>query len=313
MTMRDLAMLAGGLTDLADLKQAEIARRPDTSSMQLLSETVRVPLDSGYLFAENAGVPADAAEVLLKPYDNVLIFPDPDRKNPMSVKITGEVRYPGAYTLRNRNERLSDLVARAGGVTAQGDANAAYFSRRVDQDEQVKKLVEGAGEVLNEETGQITAKATGTKRLESGGSRIRVGVDVLKAVNQTASRDNLFLVEGDSIFVPAKQQTVAVRGEVNAPTALVVNGKGLGAYIKAAGGGTALANTRSAYVIQPNGKIQSRSHLLWLIKLDPEPKPGATVVVPAKSEKANNGSFLQTLTVVVQSLAALATASVLLK
>jgi protein involved in polysaccharide export with SLBB domain len=313
MTMRDLAMLAGGLTDLADLRQAEIARRPDTSSVQLLSETVRVPLDSGYLFAENTGIPARASEFMLKPYDNVLIFPDPERRNPVAVQITGEVRYPGTYTLRNRNERLSDLVSRAGGVTDQGDATAAYFSRRISDGGQVKKLVEGAGEVLNEETGQVTAKASDIKRLESGGSRIRVGVDVLKAVNQTASRDNLFLVEGDSLFVPARQQTVAVRGEVNVPTALVVSGKGLGAYIKAAGGGTALANTRSAYVIQPNGKIQSRSHLFWLIQLDPEPKPGATVVVPAKSEKSSNGSFLQTMAVVVQSLAALATASVLLK
>jgi protein involved in polysaccharide export with SLBB domain len=313
MTLRDLALLAGGLTELADLTLAEVARRPDTSSVQTLSETVRVPLDSGYLFAESAGVLAKATEFALKPYDNVLVFLDPQRKNPVTVKITGEVKYPGAYTLRNRSERLSDLVTRAGGVTTQGDPSAAYFSRRIDQAEQVKKLVEGAGEVVDEETGQVTAKATDTRRLESGGSRIRVGVDVLKAVNQTASRDNLFLVEGDSLFVPTKQQTVAVRGEVNAPTALVANGRGLGSYIKAGGGATALGNARGAYVIQPNGKIESRSHVLWFITLDPEPKPGATVVVPAKSEKSNGGSFIQTMSVIIQSLTALATASVLLK
>jgi len=66
-------------------------------------------------------------------------------------------------------------------------------------------------------------------------------------------------------------------------------------------------------VIQPNGKIETRSHLLWVITLDPEPKPGATVVVPAKADKASSGSFLQTFTVIVQSLAALATARALLQ
>jgi protein involved in polysaccharide export with SLBB domain len=313
MTLRDLALLAGGLTELADLAQAEVARRPDTSSVQTLSETVRVPLDSGYLFAENADTPAKATEFALKPYDNVLIFLDPQRRNPATVKITGEVKYPGAYTLRNRSERLSDLVTRAGGVTAQGDPSAAYFSRRVDQAEQVRKLVEGAGEVVDEETGQVTAKGTDARRLESGGSRIRVGVDVVNAVNQSGSRDNLFLVEGDSLFVPTRQQTVAVRGEVNAPTALVVNGSGLGSYIKAGGGATTLGNTRGAYVIQPNGKIESRSHLFWFITLDPEPRPGATVVVPAKSDKSKGDSFIQTMSVIIQSLTALATASVLLK
>jgi protein involved in polysaccharide export with SLBB domain len=149
--------------------------------------------------------------------------------------------------------------------------------------------------------------------LEEGGARIRLGVDLSTALRSTSAGDNLVLVDGDSIHVPQRQQTVTVRGEVNAPTALVATGKGIGAYIAAAGGKTALGNTRGAYVIQPNGKIQSRHHLLWVITLDPEPKPGATVVVPAKAEKTGGGSFIQTFTVLVQSLAALATARALLQ
>jgi hypothetical protein len=93
----------------------------------------------------------------------------------------------------------------------------------------------------------------------------------------------------------------------------VANGKGIGAYLASAGGKTAVGNARGAYVIQPNGKIETRRHLLWVITLDPEPRPGATVVVPTKADKTGSGSFLQTLTVVVQSLAALATARALLK
>lgn len=308
MTLRDLALLAGGLSDLADLRQAEIARRPDTSSALLLSETVRVPLDSGYLFAEGRVAPAGALDVPLKPYDNVLIFADPERRAPVTVKITGEVQYPGTYTLRTRNERLAALVARAGGLTTQGDAAAAYFSRRVDSSATVNRLVRSAGQVRSVQSGQVKAEVSDTAKMDEAGARIRVGVDLPEALARVDSRDNLFLTDGDSVHVPSRQQIVSVRGEVNAPTAFVATGRGLGAYIDAAGGGTAAGNTRRAYVIQPNGKIESRRHLFWFVTLDPEPRPGATVVVPAKGERTAGTSILQTLAVVAQTLAALATA-----
>ncbi|MDQ8173537.1 MAG: capsule biosynthesis GfcC family protein, partial [Gemmatimonadota bacterium] len=215
-----------------------------------------------------------------------------------------------SYTMRTRSERLDDVLQRAGGVTAYGDAAAAYFSRRVAGTSQVEQLVKRSTEVRDEQTGAVTANAGDAARLDNGGSRIRVGVDVVKALRDRASRDNLLLVDGDSIHVPARQQTVTVRGAVNAPTETVATGKGLGAYIKSAGGGSTLANVRAAYVIQPNGKIESRSHILWVITLDPEPRPGATVVVPAKGEQ-RQGTLMQTITVITQTLTALATVVVL--
>jgi protein involved in polysaccharide export with SLBB domain len=308
MTLRDLALLAGGLSDLADLRQAEIARRPDTSSALLLSETIRVPLDSGYLFAEGRAAPGRATDVPLKPYDNVLIFADPDRRSPVTVKITGEVQFPGTYTLRTRNERLSALVSRAGGLSAHGDVAAVYYSRRVDSSATVSRLVRSAAKVRDPQTGQIKAVVSDIDKLEDAGTRIRVGVDLSQALARTESRDNLFLLDGDSVHVPARQQIVTVRGEVNSPTAFVATGKGLGSYIAAAGGGSATGNTRRAYVIQPNGKIEIRRHLFWFVTLDPEPRPGSTVVVPAKGERVAGTSILQTLAVMAQTIAALATA-----
>jgi protein involved in polysaccharide export with SLBB domain len=149
--------------------------------------------------------------------------------------------------------------------------------------------------------------------LEDGGTRIRVGVDLPQALARAESRDNLFLLDGDSVHVPARQQIVTVRGEVNAPTAFVANGRGLSSYIASAGGGTPSGNARRAYVIQPNGKIESRGHLLWLIRLDPTPKPGATVVVPARGERTAGASVIQTLSVVAQTLAAVAAAVAITK
>jgi polysaccharide export outer membrane protein len=308
MTLRDLALLAGGLSEYADLRQAEIARRPDSASALVLSVTERVPLDSGYLFAEGLGLPSGAREVVLKPYDNVLIFNDPNRRPPITVQVTGEVRYPGTYTLRARNERLSTLLERAGGVTVEGELSGGYFSRRVERSANVEKLVREASSVRDTRTGQVTATLSDTARLENAGTRVRVGVDLARALARVESSDNLYLQDGDSLHVPARQQVVTVRGEVNAPTAVVASGKGLGAYVSAAGGTTPRGRGRSAYVIQPNGKIQQRTYLLWVIRLDPTPRPGATVVVPAKGEKTEGGSLLQTLAVIGQTLAAVAAA-----
>jgi protein involved in polysaccharide export with SLBB domain len=295
MTLRDLALLAGGITDFADLRQAEIARRPDTSSTLVLSETVRIPLDSGYLFAEGRVPPAGTRDIALKPYDNVLIFADPERRAPVVVRVTGEVQYPGTYTLRTRNEQLSSLIERAGGITGQGDAGAAHFSRRLASEALVERLVQTTG--------------SDSARLDDGGSRIRVGVDLPRALARSDSRENLYLENGDSLHIPPRQQIVTVRGEVNVPTALVASGQRLGAYIKAGGGPTATANGRRAYVIQPNGKIESRTRLFWLITLDPTPRPGATVVVPAKGERTDSGTSIpQLLALVAQTMATVAAA-----
>ncbi|MEI6739344.1 MAG: hypothetical protein WCK74_03440, partial [Gemmatimonadaceae bacterium] len=105
----------------------------------------------------------------------------------------------------------------------------------------------------------------------------------------------------------------SVRGEVNAPTSLVATGRSLGAYIRAAGGATAVGDTRKVYVIQPNGKIQSRVRVLGFMDFDPTPQPGATVVVPAQGERQTLTTVLQTTSIIVQSLTALATVWVLFK
>ena len=311
MTLRDLVMQAGGLNELALLREAEIARLPEVRDEQTLATTVRVPLDSGYLFAEGRTAVAGAREELLRPYDNVLIFRDPARGEAIRVQVHGEVRFPGTFILRSRTDRLSDVLERAGGFTTQGDATAVYFSRLTNESSQVTQVVRRSALTRTDSLGRPIPEATAASSgLDNGGRRIRVGVDVPDAVRRPDGAENLFLLNGDSLYVPAKQQTVTVRGEVNSPTALVANGKKLGAYLAAAGGATPNGKASKAYVLQPNGKIESRARLLWLVTLDPTPKPGATVVVPAQGEQ-RQGSFMQTITVITQTLTALATVVVL--
>ncbi len=305
MTLRDLVLQAGGLSDLAELRQAEIARRPEVSDANVLSTTVRVPLDSGYLFADGRTASTGAREVPLAPFDNVLIFRDPERGAPVSVQVYGEVRLPGRYAVRNRGERLSDLIERAGGFTAQGDTSAVYFSRLTSENEQVASLVRKASPAATDSLGR-SLPVSDAVGVVGDSARIRVGVDVAEALRRRDRAENLYLQEGDSLFVPARRQTVSVRGEVNAPTQLVATGQSLGAYLNAAGGATPRGDAAHAYVIQPNGKIESRRRLFWVIVRDPTPKAGATVVVPGQGEP-RPGSRLETLTLITQTLVALAT------
>ncbi len=305
MTLRDLALQAGGLSDLAELRQAEIARRPELADENVLSTTIRVPLDSGYLFADGRTPPNGAREVPLEPFDNVLIFRDPERGEMVSVQVHGEVRLPGTYAIRTRGERLSDLIERAGGFTAQGDTSAAYFSRVTSENELVSTLVRRATGPETDSLGRVLS-VSDSMGVAGEPGRIRVGVDVAEALRRRDRPDNLYLQDGDSLFIPARRQTVSVRGEVNAPTQLVATGHSLGAYLNAAGGPTPRGQESHAYVIQPNGKIESRRRLFWVFIRDPTPKPGATVVVPARGEQ-RPGSRLETITLITQTLTALAT------
>ena len=261
MTLRDLVLLANGVHESAYLKEAEIARLPDDRSGGRTASTMRVPLDSTYLFERGPdgryigppGIPvpsAGAPDVPLKPYDNVLIMRQPDWALQRSVTLEGEVRLPGVYTLTNKNERLSDVVKRAGGLTNEAYADGIVFFRR---DNNIG----------------------------------RVGVELASAMRRYESADNLILRDGDRIAIPAYNAVVTIRGAVNLPSAVAyVRGKGIDYYIGAAGGPAPEADEDHAFVIQPSGKLETVKNHLFLPDQMPKPRPGSVVTVPEGDGKA---------------------------
>lgn len=293
MTLRDLVLMAGGLREGAYLREAELARLPENRQGGVTATTVRVPLDSSYLGDYVPGEPYDGApgqaspafgaspEVPLMPYDNVLIMEQPDWQLQRTVWLTGEVRFPGPYALKTKNEKLTDLLQRAGGLTDEADASAAYFSR-------VKAATSFAADTL-----ALTI-------------RTRVGVSLDRALNRPRGNENLVLLDRDSLHVPFRRTTVDIQGDVNAPSAITLaRGKSIRYYLRAAGGASATGDERRAYVIQPNGKIESRSRVLWIIPMDPNPQAGATVVVPQRREDSRTGERIATLGIIAQTLASL--------
>lgn len=259
MTLRDAVLMAHSLQPGAMLDSVEIARLPVDRSGGQLATTLRVPIDSTYLFDQIApgggvlppGMPFrghGAPEIPLKPYDNILVFAQPEFEFQRAVYIGGEVKFPGTYALRNKSERLITLVRRAGGLTNQAYPEGIVFTRHVRQ--------------------------TG-----------RINIDLRHALRDSTSSDNVILQPGDSVLIPEYQPSVRVTGSVNSPGSILYRrGEGLAYYVSGAGGYAKNADGGRTSVRAANGAVRTRSgRVLFFFRGDgPEPGPGSEIFVPAK-------------------------------
>ena len=247
----------------ASLNEAEVARLPTDRAGGQLATTERVPMDSTYLFERDSlgryvgppGVPFPAKgtpEVPLKPYDNVLILRQPEFDFQRTVSVTGQVRFPGTYSLRTKTDRLADVIARSGGLTRQAYADGIRFVRAVDN----------VG---------------------------RINVDLTRALSDTTSSANIILQPGDAIEVPEYQPAVKVSGAVNSPgSVLWKTGANLEYYLERAGGFSYRAEKSKVSVRYANGEVRTRRRSIFGAS-DPKPGPGSEVFVPARdsTERTN--------------------------
>jgi len=282
MTLRDAALLADGLKEDAFLDYAEVARLPENRSGGTVATSIRVPLDSTYIFDRSAtgkylgppGLPTKASgapNFVLQPFDNILIFAQPGWELQRTVTLTGQVQFPGKYALLTRSERLSDLIAQAGGLTNEAYAAGIQFFRRKGQ--------EG-----------------------------RIGIDLPLVLQDSAYHDNLILAGGDSIHIPEYNPVVRVQGAVNAPLAVTwAEGKNMDFYIASAGGYSRDADKGRTYVTQPSGKVESVKRRFLLPDGKPVPAAGGTIFVPEKDKTKPSGNTLQILATAATIIASLAT------
>ncbi len=315
MTVRDAVLLADGLTDDAYLQEAEVARLSGDQAPGALATTVRVPLDSTYLFGRRAGdVPgwppglpgraAGTAETPLRPYDNLLIMRQPGWDLLRSVAIVGQVKYPGRYSLVNKTERLNEIVRRAGGLTPEAYANGIEFYRSYT----------GTKPTAVERLPQVPAD--GAERRDSVGRSIpeRIGIDLPRVLKDSTFRDNIILTGGDSIYIPEFNPVIMVQGAVNSPGAVAYTaGKSLDWYVNAAGGYTQRSDDKHVYVTQPNGVREGVKRRALLADHVPKPKAGAVVYVPTKLIQEQPSNVTAILATAAQLLGALVTIVVVAK
>jgi len=219
MTVMDLIFRAGGLKESASPMQAEVSRVDSTTIATTKAAAVyRVAISRNY------GLHSPDSSFALAKFDQVFVREIPDWELQRNVTVTGEVQYPGTYSLNSVSERLSSLLKRAGGLKPTAYPRAARFTR----------IRGGAG---------------------------RLAVDV-ESVSRGKKKSDLVLEEGDQLFIPREPKTVKVAGEVGFPASVLYeNGRAMGYYVDQAGGYTDNSDRGHVKVIQPDGKVRSAKHL----------------------------------------------------
>lgn len=268
MTLQDLILKANGFTDYAEMSRVEVSRRSkDFIETGKLVDTYRFDLDKDLKLHE------DHTTFVLQPYDYVHVFRRPDFQVQQYITLEGEVVFPGRYAITSRNERISDVIARAGGLTQEAFIDGARITRQrtvIDRAQVDYNFLE------NDTAGLVNVRADSTTR---------IGINLQAALRNPASRENIYVREGDVLRIPKVTQTVRVSGGVMQDVEVrYVPGASQNYYINHAGGLNTRAYKRRSYVIYANGEIDRTRRILGLAYNKPDIKPGAEIVIPVKPE-----------------------------
>ena len=268
-TVEDLIIMAGGLREGASLARVDISRRKrDASGLVQLDEVgelISVSLKDG--FEDDGG-----EKFYLQPYDEVTVHRSPSYNIQTHVTLTGEANFPGNFTMTNRNERLSDLVKKAGGVTNYAYLQGARLYRNMSEEERAQItdiLLYHAGDKAELDTSAVMRMA----------ERYQVAVNLDKAIDNPGSAFDIELVEGDVLDIPVIHNTVRVMGEVMIPSVVSYEPRKNGSdYIAACGGLSPEAKRSKKYVIHMNGRSEK-------LKSGTKIMPGDQIIVPTKKRR----------------------------
>lgn len=274
MSLEDAILQAGGLKESATVQRVEISRRiknsDPTSEKAVTAKVFQVDISRDLKNASN---------FKLQPFDIVSVRESSGYETQRQVTITGEVLYPGVYTLTTKDERISDLLKRAGGFTAYAYPEGASLKRPLPASQ-----AEAQMEAEKMRLAKIAQESVSdTMKLEAENLKSEyVGINLPRILKHEKSKYDVILQNGDILSIPTQLQTVKVGGEVLAPaTVLYATNKGFKRYINNAGGFGNNAKRKAAYIIYANGSVESTSQFLFFRNY-PVVKPGAQIVVPKK-------------------------------
>ena len=267
MTIEDLILQAGGLTDAASTAKIDVSRRlRDPSATEAGMEIAKT---FSFSLKDNYVIDGDRS-FILEPYDIVQVRMSPAFQTPIRVTVEGEVAFQGNYTMELKNQRLSDVVKAAGGVVAGGYVRGARLERRLTDAERARLR-----EVIRIARQTADGKdSIALNKLEMA-ETFTVGIHLDEALANPGSTQDIELMDGDRLVVPRFNHTVRISGDVNAPNTVAYDeGKGYKYYIKQAGGFGDRAKKRNTYIIYMNGTMAMAK--------EGEIEPGCEVVVPTK-------------------------------
>ncbi len=270
-TIEDLIFQAGGLVEGASTARIDVSRRianpASIEATQQLAKLYTISIENGMTVGEGKGF-------LLEPYDHVVVRWSPGYSPQRFVSIWGEVLFGGAYTLQKRNERISDILNRAGGVLEGAYLKGAHLQRKLSEAEKVAREETMRLAMMNSSGNQKDSIALSKIEISE---YYNVGIDLEKALANPGSHYDMVLQPGDQLYIPQQQSTVKISGDVMFPNAVLYEpGKKLSYYIDQAGGYGQTARKGKAFIVYLNGQVARA-------KKNTPIEPGCQIIVPSKS------------------------------
>jgi protein involved in polysaccharide export with SLBB domain len=287
-TLKDIIFLAGGLLESASTAKIEVSRRiKDSSSLEQpesIAEIFTFTFENGY-------VVDGGDEFILQPYDNVYVRRSPSYQVQGTVAVSGEVIFPGSYVMDTKSQRLSDLVARAGGLNKWAYVRGARLIRQTVEAERERTR---AGLV-----GLKSGRDSINKANLAISNTYTVGIDLEAALANPGSEADLVLRVGDVLHIPEYNNTVKISGNVMYPNVVVYNsGMTVKDYVNQAGGYGFRPKRSKAYIIYMNGTLaRARQASKTVVE------PGCEIVIPQKREKKSNLSNILGIATTSSSIA----------
>ena len=303
MTLQDVLLMAGGLTQQAEGSRIEVSRIMDydISSNKLKP---RIAIVKKIKIGDDLLLSAEAEEFLLQPFDQIFVRENPDFEAAKNIVLSGEVKYPGIYTLLSKDEKISSIIKRAGGLTRYAYLDGVTMFRKevinINQttDITLKDLSQELLDAIYSNPNlsllyQEEIQKMKVENFESFKEIImynKVYLNLDKALQSNASKHNLVLLEGDSIIVPKTMDVVHIRGglmnlEAEAISAPYFGNRRANYYVNNFAGGFTKINKKSnTVVIYPNG-ITKKTMNFGLFVISPRVKKGAIIKVVNKIDK----------------------------
>lgn len=272
MTIEDLILQAGGLTDNASTVKVDVARRmldPEaTTSTMEIAKTFSFAIKPGFEFDGDRGF-------TLNPYDVVSVRRSPVSVEPFKVRVEGEIAFEGFYTLEQKNQRLSDVVKAAGGVIPGAYVRGARLIRTMNEDEKARMQ-----EVIKMARQSASASSKDSLNLEQLAleTTYLVGIRLDEALANPGCDEDIELQDGDRLVIPRYNRTVKISGDILKPnTVAFKDKKDYKYYIEQAGGYGKRARKSHTYILYQNGTIAKASK--------GNIEPGCEIIVPTKGPK----------------------------
>lgn len=301
-TLRSLSAAAGGLSLSADPTEIEVTRY-----LQFAGGPLGTPQREVYSLKTTS-----LADIAILPGSIVRVGARMPMLEAGTVLLSGEFRRPGVYAIR-KGETLSDLIARAGGITDQAYPYGAVFTRERVKREQQESFRRTArelnnalalammkndisGDALTAAAGLVSSFAT----VEAAG---RVVVEADPVILQREPEHDLLLEGGDALFMPKRPNFVLMAGDLLNPVALqFAPGKRIEDYLDETGGFQETADRGRVFIVFPNGVAQPVALSRWSRSNVMVP-PGSTIVVPKDVNPLETLNIVREITTVLSNLA----------